>query len=206
MTVLSYGSFPHIIEAILGYAGGRELFAARLVCRGWRTIADSILCHHLIVTQTDPGTVVVAHTPIMREYGGNWTHVAPIKVIHPLSWSQLPAHPKLQLTAKTRVLDIAGYCSSECNLNLLHSVFPRLEMLRMQTCTEGGYTPYIPIKSDTFVLFTNRNGEACVPPGCIVNYTLHDSGTRTRISCRPALCARYPPDAQNSCSTCRATT
>jgi hypothetical protein len=61
------------------------------------------------------------------------------------------------------VLDIDGFIPAHLNLALLAHAFPALEVLRMRTGRQGGYTPYLPFPAPTLVLFTNSQGEPPSP-------------------------------------------
>ncbi len=148
MTTIDNALYPHIIDAIVAYTPTADLPMWRGVSRELRTRVGRLLCTHLVLSSGDnkDEVAVRAARPEWWDYSPPTTRIPGLRALSPLSWSQLPRHPALDFTTHTKVLDIDGFIPAHLNLPLLaHAhAFPALEMLRMRTCLQGGYTPYLP--------------------------------------------------------------
>lgn len=141
----TYANFPSLWDDIIASSGHEGQLVIRSIDRSLRSVIDARQVRHLILSP-DQGNVVTVRGP----HNG----VAALRRLNPDSITEA----QRALCANTGVIDVRGFFHPTFDLRPLAPLFPSLKVLRMISDAEQQITPYVPLPSETLVLFTNPSG------------------------------------------------
>lgn len=151
-TSFSYDNFPHLWDAIIGYATPRARQTIRLLSRAHRYAVNRF---HLVLV---PGMSTWALV------SGLWGPAPELQAMLQALLSPANCKDFALLRSRiptTKVLELRGFVMPSVDLRRLRPALPNVEIVRI--CNEPGirtFTPYIPLEAETLVLFMNMSGWA----------------------------------------------